>query len=82
MNFKQELIKKIKEYPDVFNEIRAEILVSNNEMTGQANRIDYINRPGQNSILDEVDDLELIDSIIRNLNYYIEYEKEMGEADL
>ena len=67
MNFRNQLIKELKKYPDLYNEVRAEI--------------DSINWTADDS-LQQVSDQKLVNSIINNLNYYIEYEKEMGERDL
>ncbi len=67
MNFREQLIKELIKYPDLYDEVRAEI-----------NSINW----AEDTSLQQVSDQELINSIINNLNYYIEYEKEMGERDL
>ena len=42
----------------------------------------YVDDPQQDNLLDQINDQQLIDSIIINLNYFIEYEREMREGDL
>ncbi|TDX51373.1 hypothetical protein [Orenia marismortui] len=82
MDFKQELIKRIKTHPDIFNEIRVETMVDKVDNLISEQQISYVNDPNEDFTLEELEDEQLIDSILRNLQYYIEYEKEMGESDL
>jgi len=82
MDFKGELINQIKSSPDVFNEIRVEALVDRLNSVVEGEGLSYINDPNQDSTLEDLSDEELINSIIRNLKYYIAYEQELGESDL
>ncbi|OCL26191.1 hypothetical protein U472_09255 [Orenia metallireducens] len=82
MDFKGELINQIKSSPDVFNEIRVEALVDRLNSVVEGEGLSYINDPNQDNTLEELSDEELINSIIRNLKYYIEYERELGESDV
>ncbi|PRX34732.1 hypothetical protein BX659_10247 [Orenia metallireducens] len=82
MDFKGELINQIKSSPDVFNEIRVEALVDRLNAVVEGDGLSYIDDPNQDNTLEDLSDEELINSIIRNLQYYITYERELGESDL
>ncbi|WP_027340859.1 hypothetical protein [Halonatronum saccharophilum] len=82
MSFKEDLIKKIKESPDIYNEIRVESLINSMDPFGDREVFEYIYDTQEDRTLETLGDEELIDSLLRNLKYYIEYEREMGESDI
>lgn len=78
MEFKDKLIQRLKEDPDVFNEIRSEIIGSDfNQETKEG--IGFINKPKQSDFLEERSEEEIIEAIVANLEYFIEYSKENEE---
>ncbi|MCK8828235.1 hypothetical protein MWH25_10870 [Natroniella acetigena] len=81
MDFKERLITEIKKYPDVFNEIRVEIMEPKWQSESE-DGIEYIIDTEVDKTLEKVDEGQLVDSIINNLKYYIEYERELGESEL
>ncbi|WP_408956108.1 hypothetical protein [Natroniella sp. ANB-PHB2] len=81
MNFKEKLIREIKKYPDLFNEVRMEIIAAKWQSEAE-DGINYIVNTEADKTLERVDEEQLVDSIINNLKYYIEYEREIGESEL
>ncbi len=82
MEFREQLINQIKAHPDIFNEIRVESMVDSFNSRLHNSKLDYIEDPSKDVTLEELQDNDLINSIIRNLKYYIEYEHELGESDI
>ncbi|MCK8816973.1 hypothetical protein MWH28_06245 [Natroniella sulfidigena] len=81
MDFKEKLITEIKKYPDLFNEIRVEIIASKWQSELE-DGVEYIVDTEADQTLEKVEEEQLVDSIINNLKYYIEYERELGESEL
>ncbi|GAB6137821.1 hypothetical protein [Halanaerobaculum tunisiense] len=82
MDFKTKLISELKEYPDLYNEVRSEIIIPRFDRLPADNSLDYIEEVKQDTTLEEVPEEELIKAVVSNLKYYIEYEREIGESDL
>ena len=82
IKFKERLIQNLKEHPGLYNEIRAELITSRLIRDTEKKEVNYVDDPQQDKLLDQINDQQLIDSIIINLNYFIEYEREMREGDL
>ncbi|AGB41407.1 hypothetical protein Halha_1462 [Halobacteroides halobius DSM 5150] len=78
MKFKEELITELKKYPDLYNEVRSEIIVPSLEN----NEIPYVEEISNDHTLERADDKKLIAGLVNNLKYYIEYEQEIGESDI
>ena len=82
INFRQKLIREFKKHPDLYNEIRAELsnprIIRGNEKVSN----DYTPTPESDKLLETVAEDKLIKAIVINLNYFIEYEREMREGDL
>ena len=76
------MIKELKQHPSLYNEIRTEIETPRLLREGEANKNNYTADPFEDNLLAVVDEEELIKSIVINLNYFIEYEREMREGDL
>ncbi|ADL12634.1 hypothetical protein [Acetohalobium arabaticum] len=78
MEFKDKLIQRLKEDPDVFNEIRSEIIASDFNRE-KKEKIGFIDKPEESNFLEERSDEKLIEAIAANLEYFIEYSKENEE---
>ncbi|MBM7555443.1 hypothetical protein [Halanaerobacter jeridensis] len=80
--FKQKLITELKRHPDLYNEIRAELSTPRLLRGNQLPDNNYTSDPNEDKFLEKADEDALIDAIIINFNYFIEYEREMREGDL
>ncbi|MBM7625115.1 hypothetical protein [Sporohalobacter salinus] len=78
MEFKNKLIQRLKEDPDVFNEIRSEIITSNFNRE-EKEEIGFISESEVSTFLEESSEEEIIEAIATNLEYFIEYSKENEE---
>ncbi|GAB6098155.1 hypothetical protein JCM16358_00340 [Halanaerocella petrolearia] len=82
MSFKEELISRLKAYPDLYNEVRSEIIMPRFDQLPKNNHLSYVDEVDSDNTLEEVEDKELVTAVINNLKYYIEYEREIGESDI
>lgn len=82
ITFRQKLVKEFKKHPDLYNEIRAELSTPRILRGPEKVSNNYTTAPDKDSLLEIVDENELIKAIVINLNYFIEYEREMREGDL
>ncbi|MFO7819805.1 MAG: hypothetical protein R6V17_06145 [Halanaerobacter sp.] len=79
IEFREKLIVELKKHPDLYNEIRAEILTP--RLLGEKQENNYTSNPSEDKLLARTDEEDLIRAIIINLNYFMEYEREMREGD-
>ncbi|MGM0471408.1 MAG: hypothetical protein ACQEQI_03895 [Bacillota bacterium] len=73
MQFRDQLIAAIKDDPDVFNEVRKEIIVSYFDRTAGQELEEYIHSPEESDFLEEQSDEEIIAAVTANLKYLVEY---------
>ena len=78
MEFKDKLIRRLKEDPDIFNEVRSEIIASNYNQE-EKEKVGFIDQPEESTFLEERSEDEIIEAIAANLEYFIEYSKENEE---